>query len=122
ERSQIDSSITPALQVGSRRRALQDALDDLRRVELVITQTRDRIRARVIAVPAMFRAWFVINFTAIIRRLQEIFDEIDSVVQVVVISFADVNVNLAPEFWSKPGPIAFHDVTEIEILAPVLGD
>ena len=58
----------------------------------------------------MFGARFVINFAAvmrILRRLQKILDQIHRIVQKVVVSLANVDVQLAFELWPKLRPIAF---------------
>src|ERR1700752_1720871 len=71
----------------------------------------------------MLSARFVIDLTAerrILRGLQKILSEIDSVVEKKVVSLADVDIDLAGELWSEPGPIALEDVGEIVILTPVL--
>ena len=94
-KSAILGLVTPTLHVRSRRRALENPLDNFRRKELMVAQTRQRIRARMIAVPTVFGTRFVVNFAAVIRvlrRLQKIFDEVDGVVEIVVISLPDVDV------------------------------
>src|SRR6185369_3873754 len=58
----------------------------------------------------------------ILRSFQKIVDEVDRVVEIIVVSLADVNVNLAGKLWPKLRPIAFEDVAEIVIVAPVLSD
>lgn len=68
----------------------------------MITQTCDRVRTRVIAVPAMFRARFVVDFPAVrrvLRRLQKIIYQVNRVVEEVVVGLAAVDVNLAGELW-----------------------
>src|SRR6185503_12380096 len=91
----------------------------------MIPETRVCVGPRVIAVPAMLRAWLVIDEPTVIRvlrRLQKILNQINRIVQKIVVRFADVDVQLSFELRTDPGPITFEDVSEIVILAPVLRD
>src|SRR5256885_10185809 len=79
----------------------------------------------MIAVPTMLRARLVIDFTTvsrILRGLQEIVHQVDRVVQEVVVSFSNVDMNLARELRPELGPITLQDVPEIVIPSPELGD
>src|SRR6266404_1660330 len=90
--------ISPTLQIRARWGALNYAVDDLWGVELMIAESRDCIRSGVVAVPAVLGAAFVVDFAAIERVLsclEEIIDQVHGVIKKVVISLADVEVDLA---------------------------
>ena len=62
----------------------------------------------------------VIDFARVIRilrGLQKVFDEIHRVVQKEVVSFADVDVQLPFQLWTKLRPITFQDVAEVVSVA-----
>ena len=93
--------IPPTLQIRAGRCAFHDSVDDLGGVELVVTQPRDCIRAGVVAVPAVFGAAFVVDFAAIERVLcclEKIVNQVHCVIQKIVVSLADIDVDLAFEF------------------------
>ncbi len=56
----------------------------------------------------------------ILRRLQKFLDQIHRVVQKIIVSFTNVDVQLAFELRTQLGPISLQDVAEIVILSPIL--
>ena len=117
-----DPLIPPTLQIRAGRCALHNAIDDLGGVELVVTQSRDRVRAGMIGVPAVLGAAFVVDFAAIERvlcRLEKVVDQVHSVIQKVVVRFADVDVDLAFQLRTNLCPVALHDVAEVVVFAPI---
>ena len=79
----------------------------------------------MVAVPAVLRERAILDNTVIVRvsrSLEDCFNEVDGVVEIVVVHRAAVDVDLALELWSKGRPIALENVTEVVVLAPVLGD
>jgi len=83
------------------------------------------IRVFLVTVPTVLGPVAVIYFAIIIRiccALQEVFHEIDGIVEVVVVHVTAVNVDLSAEFRPKLAPITLHDVTQIVILSPVFRD
>ena len=77
----------------------------------------------MIAVPAVFGARFVIHFAGVVGILcafKEIIHEINGVVEIIVVTLADVDVNFSLEFWPKLLPIAPEDVAKVVMLSPVV--
>src|SRR5262249_52962154 len=80
--------VSPTRDVTPRRRCLQEALEDLGGVHLVISQAADGIGKFGVAVPAMFGPVAVENLATIGgigRFLEEVFHQVDGVVQVVIV-------------------------------------
>ena len=119
------SSVSPARQVSAWRRALQDALDDLRRIELMVTKSGGCIRSRVIAVPAMLRTRLVIHFAVVMRvlsRLEKFLNQIDSIVEEIIVCLANIDVEFTFQFRSQLGPVSFEDVAQVVVLFPISSD
>src|SRR5262245_34949404 len=119
-------SVAPALEVGPRGGALQDAFHDLGREHLMVAQPRVGVGPGVVPVPAVLGAVAVVHEPAVervLRGLQEVLHEVDRVVQVVVVHVPAVEVDLPLELPPEaPAPLAAQDVAEVVVLAPVLGD
>ena len=62
------------------------------------------------------------SYGGICGGLQEIFDQVDGVVEHVVVGAADVDAELAAEFGAERGPVALQDVAEVVVFLPVGGD
>jgi hypothetical protein len=117
--------VPPGREVCTRRRGFGDAVEDDGEVLGVVVEAGEVIGLGGIAVPAMlgFVAVFDFAFVRGIRGgLQEVFEQIDGVVEHVIIGAADVDVQLAAEFGTKLVPIALKDRGEIVVLLPVGGD
>jgi len=95
-------SVSPACQVRSWRRRLLNALQDLRDIHLVVVQPRVPVRLGRIAIPAVLGARSVANLTFVRNAvsgsaglLQEIFHQVNRIVQEVSVVRADIEVYLA---------------------------
>ncbi len=102
-------SISPARDVAAGRGGLQKALDDLGGVHLVIAQAADCVGLFGIAVPAMLGPIAVEHLSAVGRvgrLLEEVFHQVDGVIEVIIVHIADVDVDLAFEVLADLGPVA----------------
>src|SRR5262249_33386797 len=116
--------VLPTGNISSVRSSLFDALEYLRQVHYVVPQSRKVIGQVMIAIPAVLGAIAVIYLACIERigcALQKLLDKIDCIVQIIVIHVAAIDVYLAFELRAERLPIAFEDMTEVIIFAPVFG-
>src|SRR5690606_418637 len=118
-------SVPPAPRIRPRRRRREQAVQNLRRIHLVVAQTRDGVRLGRITVPAVLCTITVGDLAVVVRirrALEELLDQVDGVVEVVVIHVANVDVELPFELAAEPlAPVAAQDVAEVVVLPPVLG-
>ncbi len=102
-----------------------DAVEDHRDVHRVVVEAREIVGFGGVAVPTVFRPVAVFDFAfvgGICGGLEEVFDQIDSVVEHVVVGAAYVDAEFAAEFGAEGGPVALEDVAEVVVFLPVGGD
>jgi hypothetical protein len=64
----------------------------------------------------------IIHFAAVVwvlSALQEVLHQVDRVIQIVIVGFANVDVKFAFELWPKLFPVALKNVAEVVMLPPV---
>ncbi len=66
----------------------------------MIPETGDVIGEVGVAVPAVFEAVAVFDFAAIVGGLEEVFHQVDGVVEVEVVHVAAVDMELALKLWA----------------------
>src|SRR5579884_2053831 len=115
--------VLPARCICPDRCGFADTLNDLRRVHLMVAQARDGVWPGVVSVPAMLRTVTIIHLAAVMRIfrvLQNVFHQIDGVVEEKIVPGSTIDMNFAFQFFADLGPISFQDMSEIIVLAPIL--
>jgi len=71
----------------------------------------------------VFSTIAVVDFPTVIRirsALQKLLHQVHGVVQVVVVHITAVDMDLTLEFGSEGFPVAFEDVAQVVVIAPIL--
>jgi hypothetical protein len=117
--------ILPA-QISPRRGRLRNPLHDLWQIHRVVVQPRIRVRQRRIPIPAMLRPRPILHLTLIrnpmprrTRSLQEIFHQINRVIQKVSIVTPHIQMDLPLQLRPQRRPVPLQLRIEIVVLPPI---